>query len=109
MSYPAPAKLNLFLHVVGRRADGYHLLQTVFRFLDFGDSLDISPRKDGVIKQLTPLAGVSEANDLCLRAAHLLQRHTGCRLGVDIALDKRLPMGGALEAVVLMQQLCCWP
>lgn len=96
MSYPAPAKLNLFLHVVGRRADGYHLLQTLFRFLDFGDSLEIVPRTDGVIRQLTPIAGVSEADDLCLRAARLLQKRTGCRLGADISLDKRLPMGGGV-------------
>lgn len=96
MSYPAPAKLNLFLHVVGRRADGYHLLQTVFRFLDFGDSLEITPRQDGVIRLLTPLPGVPENQDLCWRAAHLLQAHTGCRLGADIGLVKRLPMGGGL-------------
>jgi len=96
MSYPAPAKLNLFLHVVGRRADGYHLLQTVFRFLDFGDSLEITPRQDGVIRLLTPLPGVPEHRDLCWLAAHLLQTHTGCRLGADIGLVKRLPMGGGL-------------
>jgi 4-diphosphocytidyl-2-C-methyl-D-erythritol kinase len=96
VSYPAPAKLNLFLHVVGRRADGYHLLQTVFRFLDFGDSLEITPRQDGVIRLLAPLPGVSESQDLCWRAANLLQTHTGCRLGVDIGLVKRLPMGGGL-------------
>lgn len=96
MSYPAPAKLNLFLHVVGRRADGYHLLQTVFRFLDFGDSLEITPRQDGVIRLLTPLPGVPEHQDLCWRAAHLLQTYTGCRLGADISLVKRLPMGGGL-------------
>ncbi len=96
MSYPAPAKLNLFLHVVGRRADGYHLLQTVFRFLDFGDSLELAPRQDGVIRLLTHLPGVPENQDLCWRAADLLRRHTGCRLGVDIALIKRLPMGGGL-------------
>jgi len=94
--YPAPAKLNLFLHVVGRRADGYHLLQTLFRFLDFGDSLHITPRKDGEIRLLTPLAGVPETSDLCWRAARLLQKHTGCRLGADIELVKRLPMGGGL-------------
>jgi len=96
MSYPAPAKLNLFLHVVGRRADGYHLLQTVFRFLDFGDSLEITPRQDGVIRLRTQLPSVPEQQDLCWRAAHLLQTHTGSRLGVDIALVKRLPMGGGL-------------
>ena len=96
MIYPAPAKLNLFLHVVGRRADGYHLLQTVFRFLDFGDSLQITPRSDAEIKLLTPLAGVPESSDLCWRAASLLQQHTGCRLGADIGLIKRVPMGGGL-------------
>lgn len=96
MSYSAPAKLNLFLHVVGRRADGYHLLQTVFRFLDFGDSLNISSRPDGEIRLLTPLAGVPEQQDLCWRAAKMLQQRTGCRLGADIELIKRLPMGGGL-------------
>ena len=96
MSYPAPAKLNLFLHVVGRRADGYHLLQTVFRFLDFGDSLNIASRPDGEIRLLTPLAGVPEQQDLCWRAAKILQQRTGCRLGADIELIKRLPMGGGL-------------
>jgi 4-diphosphocytidyl-2-C-methyl-D-erythritol kinase len=86
----------LFLHVIGRRADGYHLLQTVFRFLEFGDSLQITPRTDGAIKLLTPLPGVPENRDLCWRAASLLQQHTGCRMGADIGLIKRLPMGGGL-------------
>ena len=95
-SYPAPGKLNLFLHVVGRRADGYHLLQTVFRFLDFGDSLEIAPRADGEIRLASPLPGVPRESDLCWRAARLLQTHTGCRLGADIRLTKRLPLGGGL-------------
>ena len=95
-SYPAPAKLNLFLHVVGRRADGYHLLQTVFRFLDFGDSLEIAPRSDAEIRLPSPLPGVPQESDLCWRAARLLQTHTGCRLGADIRLTKRLPLGGGL-------------
>lgn len=95
-SYPAPAKLNLFLHVVGRRPDGYHLLQTLFRFLDYGDTLAIETRPDGEVRLLNPLPGVPETADLCLRAARLLQEHTGCRLGADIGLDKRLPMGGGL-------------
>jgi 4-diphosphocytidyl-2-C-methyl-D-erythritol kinase len=95
-SYPAPAKLNLFLHVVGRRADGYHLLQTVFRFLDFGDSLEIVPRADSYIRLLSPLAGVTTESDLCWRAARLLQAHTGSHLGADIRLKKRLPLGGGL-------------
>lgn len=92
----APAKLNLFLHVVGRRDDGYHLLETVFRFLDFGDTLRLRRRDDGRIVRVTALDTVSEEQDLCLRAARLLQQHSGARLGVDIALDKRLPMGGGL-------------
>ena len=94
--YPAPAKLNLFLHVVGRRADGYHLLQTAFRLVDHGDSLRFSPRADGAIRLATPLAGVPPESDLTVRAARLLQAETGCRQGVEIAVDKRLPMGGGL-------------
>jgi 4-diphosphocytidyl-2-C-methyl-D-erythritol kinase len=94
--YPAPAKLNLFLHVVGRRADGYHLLQTLFRLVDHGDSLRFSPRADGEIRLATPLPGVAPESDLTVRAARLLQAETGCRQGVEIAVDKRLPMGGGL-------------
>ena len=94
--FPAPGKLNLFLHVVGRRADGYHLLQTLFRFLDYGDSLRILPRDDADIRLLNPLVGVAPEHDLCYRAARLLQASTGCRLGADIGLEKRLPMGGGL-------------
>lgn len=93
---PAPAKLNLFLHVVGRRADGYHLLQTLFRLIDYGDTLHLGLRDDGRIVRQQPLAGVAEADDLCMRAAHLLKTSTGSTLGVDIRLDKRLPMGGGL-------------
>lgn len=95
-AYPAPAKLNLFLHVVGRRPDGYHLLQTVFRFLDHGDVLRIAPRADGTIRLHRPLPGVAMGQDLCFRAAHLLKTRCGCRLGADIDLEKRLPMGGGL-------------
>lgn len=95
-SFPAPAKLNLFLHVVGRRPDGYHLLQTVFRFLDYGDRLHIQPRQDGKIELLNPLPGVAIEQDLCYRAARLLQEEAGCQLGADIALEKRLPLGGGL-------------
>ena len=94
--FPAPAKLNLFLHVVGRWADGYHLLQTVFRFLDVGDQLEITPRADGQIRLLSPLPGVAVEQDLCWRAARSLQEHCGCRLGADIRLDKRLPLGSGL-------------
>lgn len=94
--YPAPAKLNLFLHVVGRRADGYHLLQTVFRFVDYGDSLLFSPRTDRAVVLANPLSGVPPESDLTVRAARLLQAETGCRQGVDIRVEKRLPMGGGL-------------
>ena len=94
--YPAPAKLNLFLHVVGRRADGYHLLQTAFRFIDYGDELGFAVRDDGVVRRITELAGVSADADLCVRAARLLKDRAGCRLGADIELVKTLPMGGGL-------------
>lgn len=98
---PAPAKLNLFLHVNGRRPDGYHLLQTVFQMVDHGDSLDFTLRDDAQIVRVTELAGVPQERDLIIRAARLLQtevqRRTG-RLprGVDIAIRKVLPMGGGL-------------
>jgi 4-diphosphocytidyl-2-C-methyl-D-erythritol kinase len=95
-SFPAPAKLNLFLHVVGQRTDGFHLLQTVFRLLDVGDTLHISITQDGGIARTTPIPGVDEAQDLTLRAAKLLQAETGCTLGAQIKVDKRLPMGGGL-------------
>lgn len=95
-SFPAPAKLNLFLHVVGRRPDGYHLLQSVFRLIDRHDTLHLSPNQDGRIRRMQDVAGVPEEQDLCIRAAKLLQAHTGTSQGVDIRLDKRLPMGGGL-------------
>lgn len=94
--WPAPAKLNLFLHVVGRRADGYHLLQTVFRFIDRADALRFAPRDDGAIVLATPTPGVPPDSDLTVRAARLLQQATACRRGATIHLDKRLPMGGGL-------------
>ncbi len=96
LSCPAPAKLNLFLHVVGRRGDGYHLLQTVFRLIDFGDTLHFARREDGQIQRMNELDGVLPEQDLCVRAARLLQQECGCRLGVDITLDKYIPMGGGL-------------
>ncbi|WP_428826669.1 4-(cytidine 5'-diphospho)-2-C-methyl-D-erythritol kinase [Azonexus sp. IMCC34842] len=95
-SWPAPAKLNLFLHVVGRRADGYHLLQTVFRFIDRADQLRFTPRSDGDIVLATPIPGVPPDSDLTVRAARLLQQATGCRQGATLHLDKQLPMGGGL-------------
>ncbi len=94
--FPAPAKLNLFLHVTGRRADGYHLLQSVFRFVDHGDTVWLGVRKDGLIRRLEEIPGVPEENDLTLRAARLLKDATACSLGADIRLEKRLPMGGGL-------------
>lgn len=94
--WPAPAKLNLFLHVVGRRPDGYHLLQTVFRFIDRADSLRFEPRSDGRVVLATPTPGVPPENDLTVRAALHLQAATGCAQGVTIHLEKRLPMGGGL-------------
>ena len=94
--WPAPAKLNLFLHVVGRRDDGYHLLQTVFRFIDRADQLRFSPRTDDNIILATPLPGVAPETDLTVRAARLLQQKTGCRQGATIHLQKHLPMGGGL-------------
>ncbi|MHB0990760.1 MAG: 4-(cytidine 5'-diphospho)-2-C-methyl-D-erythritol kinase [Burkholderiales bacterium] len=92
----APAKLNLFLHITGRRDDGYHLLETVFRFVDFGDTLHLLRRDDGLIVRTQALANVAEEQDLCVRAARLLQQRSGAPFGADIALDKRLPMGGGL-------------
>ncbi|MFA4969305.1 MAG: 4-(cytidine 5'-diphospho)-2-C-methyl-D-erythritol kinase [Sulfuritalea sp.] len=98
--WPAPAKINLFLHVVGRRDDGYHLLQTVFRFLDFGDTLRCEPRADGRIVLATPLPGVPPETDLTVRAAHALRAAAGATAGatagVTLHLVKRLPMGGGL-------------
>lgn len=93
---PAPAKLNLFLHVTGRRDDGYHLLQTAFRLLDFADTLDFRRRDDGRVQRESTLEGVAEAADLCVRAARLLQARTGCHYGADITVHKQLPMGGGI-------------
>jgi 4-diphosphocytidyl-2-C-methyl-D-erythritol kinase len=93
---PAPAKLNLFLHVVGRRADGYHLLQTVFRFIGLADTLHFESRDDGDIVRVDPLPDVPADSDLTVRAARALQAATGTRRGVSIRLDKRIPMGGGL-------------
>lgn len=93
---PAPAKLNLFLHVTGRRADGYHTLQTLFQFLDYGDWLGFRCRDDGQIRLHTPIAGVAHDDNLIVRAARLLQQQSGTALGADLWLDKRLPMGGGI-------------
>lgn len=94
--WPAPAKLNLFLHVVGRREDGYHELQTIFQFLDREDDIAISPRDDGRIRRISAHAQVPEESDLVVRAARLLKEETGTGQGADIAVHKRIPMGGGL-------------
>src|SRR4030066_1586172 len=93
---PAPAKLNLFLHVTARRKDGYHTLQTLFRFIDLHDTLHFSLRADGAVHRTKTIEGVAEEADLCVRAARLLQSETGCTSGVDIAVEKRIPLGGGL-------------
>ncbi|MDG4551644.1 MAG: 4-(cytidine 5'-diphospho)-2-C-methyl-D-erythritol kinase [Candidatus Contendobacter sp.] len=95
-AWPAPAKLNLMLRIVGRRPDGYHLLQTVFQFLDHGDWLWFTPRADGVVARHDEIPGVPMDTDLTVRAARLLQQAAGVRQGATIRLAKRLPMGGGL-------------
>ena len=100
--WPSPAKLNLFLYITGQRADGYHTLQTLFQFLDYGDTLTIVPRQDGQLRLLTPVDGVPNEENLIIRAARLLMKPAadsqrladGC--GADISIEKRLPMGGGL-------------
>lgn len=96
ISWPAPAKLNLFLHITGRRPDGYHELQTAFQFLDFSDELqfEVTNSPEIILKQ--SVAGVADEDNLIVRAARLLQQHSDCRQGAVIYLDKRLPMGGGL-------------
>ncbi len=93
---PAPAKINLFLHVVGRRADGYHLLQTVFRFVDRCDEIRLLPRNDGQVVRAGEVPGVPPEQDLCVRAARCLQQRCAAANGVTIELTKRLPIGGGL-------------
>ena len=93
---PAPAKINLFLHVTGRRADGYHTLQTAFLMLDHADVLHFRVRADGKIHRINDVPGVPLEQDLVIRAARMLKERTNCPLGVDIRVDKHLPMGGGL-------------
>jgi 4-diphosphocytidyl-2-C-methyl-D-erythritol kinase len=95
-SWPAPAKLNLMLHITGRRHDGYHLLQTVFQFLDYGDKLTFDVTEDGVIHLENSIEGVPDEQNLLYRAATLLRERSGTDFGSRIAIDKRLPMGGGL-------------
>lgn len=95
-SYPAPAKLNLDLRITGRRADGYHELESIFTLIDLQDTLDIEPRDDGRIVLHTPLSDVPPEQDLCVRAARALQNFSGCLKGADIRVEKRIPTGGGL-------------
>jgi 4-diphosphocytidyl-2-C-methyl-D-erythritol kinase len=95
-SWPAPAKLNLMLRITGQRTDGYHLLQTVFQFIDLCDWIRFHPVADGSVSLQKTIPGVSEAEDLTVRAANLLKAETGCTHGVRIEVEKNLPMGGGL-------------
>ena len=96
LTLPAPAKLNLWLHIIGRRADGYHELETVFQFLDHGDELRFAVRDDGVIRLHTEIEAVPHDSNLIVRAARMLQAQSGTTLGADIWLTKVLPMGGGI-------------
>ena len=95
-AFLAPAKINLFLHITGQRADGYHTLQSVFQLLDFYDTIHLNPTKNSEIKRVNEIKGVPESQDLCALAASALQKKTGCKLGVEFAVEKRIPMGGGL-------------
>ncbi|MGL5106256.1 MAG: 4-(cytidine 5'-diphospho)-2-C-methyl-D-erythritol kinase [Plesiomonas shigelloides] len=114
LQWPSPAKLNLFLYITGRRADGYHSLQTLFQFLDYGDSLSFIPRPDGVLTLSPSIPDGPDEHNLIIRAARLLQQHTGCTQGADIRLYKILPMGGGLgggssnAATTLVALNCLW-
>jgi 4-diphosphocytidyl-2-C-methyl-D-erythritol kinase len=113
--FPAPAKLNLFLHITGRRADGYHELQSVFRLLDWGDRVRLQVREDGQVRRVGPsVPGVAEADDLAVRAAVLLKNHKNVAQGADITVEKRIPAGGGFgggssdAATVLMALNALW-
>lgn len=94
--YPAPGKLNLMLRIVGRRDDGYHLLQTIIRFIDYGDTVRLRVREDSMIRRVNEVPGIPEETDLAVRAAHLLQQTASHRCGVDMLIEKKLPQGGGL-------------
>ncbi|MEM6998719.1 MAG: 4-(cytidine 5'-diphospho)-2-C-methyl-D-erythritol kinase [Pseudomonadota bacterium] len=95
-AWPAPAKLNLFLHIIGQRDDGYHLLQTVFQFIQLQDVIDFTILDSNDVHRSSSMHGVDAENDLVVRAARLLKEKTGCRLGVDIQVTKQIPEGGGL-------------
>lgn len=92
----APAKVNVFLHITGQRADGYHTLQSAFQLLDFYDTVSLKPTSDNKIKRITKIDAIPEHEDLCVRAAKALQQAANCKQGVEIKLEKRIPMGGGL-------------
>ena len=96
MKLLAPAKLNLFLHITGQREDGYHLLQTVFQFIDYCDEIELTVREDGQIKRLAGLKSIKAEDDLVIQAANLLKAHTSTSQGVEISVIKKLPIGGGL-------------
>ncbi|MFJ3467088.1 4-(cytidine 5'-diphospho)-2-C-methyl-D-erythritol kinase [Pseudomonas sp. NPDC090201] len=96
LTLPAPAKLNLMLHILGRREDGYHQLETIFQFLDYGDELSFALREDGEVRLQTEIADVPHDSNLIVKAARALKEQSGCTLGVDIWLKKILPMGGGI-------------
>ena len=93
---PAPAKLNRFLHITGRRSDGYHELQTAFQFLDYADEIQLTVREDGQIRRITDVAGVAVEDDLTVRAGRLLKSVSEVPLGADIRIRKRIPTGAGL-------------
>src|SRR5688572_17857750 len=95
-AFLAPAKINLFLHITGRRSDGYHTLQSVFQLLDFYDTLHIKVTNKNEIKRINELNGVPASQCLCGLAASALRQYTGCKLGVEYAIEKHIPMGGGL-------------
>ncbi|MDQ7735507.1 4-(cytidine 5'-diphospho)-2-C-methyl-D-erythritol kinase [Halomonas sp. SpR1] len=114
LTLPAPAKLNRMLHIVGRRDDGYHSLQTLFQFIDLCDYLTLTPRSDGEIQLTGEVSGVSHDDNLVVRAARLLQTHSGTPLGATLKIEKQLPMGGGLgggssnAATTLVGLNCLW-
>lgn len=95
-AWPAPAKLNLFLHITGQRPDGYHLLQTVFQFIALADEIDFTVLTSDSVQRSSTMPGVEAKDDLVVRAARCLKEKTGCKLGVDINVKKRIPAGGGL-------------
>jgi 4-diphosphocytidyl-2-C-methyl-D-erythritol kinase len=96
LALPAPAKLNLYLHITGKRSDGYHLLDTAFQLIELQDTVTLAVRRDGQIILHTPIAGLRDAQHLAMKAAHLLKSHTRCALGADIWVEKRIPSGAGL-------------